>query len=120
MDWFEVKQWLSAGTGLGMDALHVHAGVLLQAAAALVLRRRLSSPLPWLLLLLLVLANEVYDYGHEIWRDREAQRAESLRDAWNTMLLPTLLLLLARYAPQLFARPATAGAPSADPGEPGG
>lgn len=115
MDWFEVKQWLSLGTGLGMDALHVHAGVLLQVAAALLLRRRLSSPLPWLLVLLLVLANEYYDYGHEIWRDRGAQRAEALRDGWNTMLLPTLILLLARYAPRLFAAP-----PSADPGEPGG
>ena len=120
MDWFGVKQWLSVGTGLGMDALHVHAGVLLQVAAALVLRRRLSSPLPWLLLLLFVLANEFYDYGYEIWRDRAAQRAEALRDSWNTMLLPTLILLLARYAPQLFVgRPAPAAeAPSADPGEP--
>lgn len=121
MDWFEIKHWLSLSTGLGMDALHVHAGILLQVAAALVLRRRLSSPLPWLLVLLLVVGNEYYDYGYEIWEDRAGQRAEALRDSWNTLLLPTLILLLARYAPQLFApRPPSTEPSAADPGQPGG
>ena len=117
MDWFALKQWLSLTTGLGMDALHVHAGVLLQILAALLLRRRLSSPLPWLLVLILVLANEYHDYGYEIWRDRVAQRGEAMRDTWNTMLLPTLLLLLARYAPRLIAAPDAPTRSAPDPGE---
>ena len=123
MDWYGIKQWLSLSTGLGMDALHVHAGVLLQLLAALVLRRRLASPLPWLLVLLFVVANEYHDYGYEIWRDRAAQRAEAFRDSWNTLLLPTLIMVLARYAPQLFAEPRRAApepASAADTGEAGG
>jgi ABC-type dipeptide/oligopeptide/nickel transport system permease component len=116
MDWFELKQWLSLSTGLGMDALHVHAGVLVQILAALLLRRRLSSPIPWLIVLVLVLLNEWYDYDYEIWPDRGMQRAEGFRDAWNTLLLPTLILLLARFAPRLFGERDSA----ADAGEPGG
>ena len=116
MDWFQVKQMLSIASGLNMDALHVHAGLLCQILAALLLRRRLSSPWPWLVVLGLVVANEYYDYRYEIWPDRSEQRAEGTRDAWNTLLLPTLILLLVRFVPRLFCAPG----PSADPGEPGG
>ena len=127
MDWYLVKQWLSSQTGLGMDALHVHAGVLLQLLAALVLRRRLSSPWPWLVVLAFVAANEWHDYHFEVWEDRAGQREESVRDTWNTLLLPTLLLLLARFAPGFFSGPAVAAPAAApaddsapDPGQTGG
>jgi hypothetical protein len=118
MDWFQFKQMLSVATGLNMDALHVHAGLLAQIVAALLLRRRLSSPWPWLVVLLLVVANEYYDYRYEVWPDRGEQRAEGVRDAWNTLLLPTLIMLLVRFAPRLFVEPAADA--SADPGQSGG
>jgi hypothetical protein len=105
MDWNQVKQWLEAASGLDMDSLHVHAGVLVQVLAALLLRRRLSSPWPWLVVAAVVIANEIYDYHYEIWPDRAAQLAESVQDTWNTLLLPTLLLLLVRFLPQLFRDP---------------
>ena len=116
MDWFHFKQMLSVASGLNMDALHVHAGILCQILAALLLRRRLSSPWPWLVVLLLVVANEYYDYRYETWPDRGEQRAEAVRDTWNTLLLPTLVMLLVRFAPRLFG----ASGVSADAGEPGG
>src|SRR3954463_4321509 len=100
-----------------MDALHVYAGVLLQIVAALIMRRSLKSPWPWLVVLGAELANEVYDYTYEVWPDRDIQFAEGLRDMWNTMAMPTLLLLLARYAPRLLIGEAKPAAPSAgDPG----
>lgn len=92
-------------TGLHMDALHVHAGVLGQVAAALVLRRSLASFWPWLLLLAAVLGNEAYDLAYEIWPNRDDQYRESFTDTWNTMLLPTVLLLACRLLPRLFVRP---------------
>lgn len=116
MDWFQFKQMLSIASGLNMDALHVHAGLLCQIVAALLMRRRLSSPWPWLVVLALVVANEYYDYRYEIWPDRAMQRAEGIRDAWNTLLLPTLILLLVRFVPRLFVAPGA----SADAGEAGG
>lgn len=102
MDWHVFKEWLEQASGLDMDALHVHAGVLLQILAALLLRRPLRSPLPWLAVLAAIFANEVYDYRYEVWPDRGVQLAEGARDTWNTMLLPTLILLVARFYPKLL------------------
>ena len=115
MDWHDIKQWLSGASGLDMDSLHVHVGVLAQVAVALVLRRRLSSGWPWLAVAAAVLANEVYDYRYEVWPTREEQFFESVKDVWNTMLLPTVLLILARFVPGLFAAPS-----AGDAGETGG
>jgi hypothetical protein len=107
MDWYQAKHFLTLFTGLHMDALHVHVGLLGQLLAAAALRRSLASPLPWLALLIALGANEWFDLAYETWPDRDEQIGESIRDGWNTMLLPTLLLLLARFAPGLLvARPA--------------
>ena len=102
MDWYGFKLSLETGSGLDMDALHVHAGVFMQFLAALLLRRSLKSPLPWLVVLIAAVANEYHDLGLETWPDRDVQWAESIKDAWNTMLLPTALMLLARFAPRLM------------------
>ena len=116
MDWHHFKEWLEHASGLNMDALHVHAGVALQLLFALILRRPLSSPWPWLGVAALEAANEVYDYNWEVWPDRSVQLAEGVKDLWNTLLLPTALLILCRYAPRLFV----ATASGSDAGEPGG
>lgn len=102
MDWHELKQWLETMSGLDMDALHVHAGLLGQIGAALIFRKSLRSPLPWLAVLVAILGNEVYDLHYEVWPTRDAQIAESVKDVWNTMLAPTLLMLVARFRPSLF------------------
>ena len=115
MDWHQIKVWISGTSGLDMDSLHVHVGVLAQVAIAFVLRRRLSSVWPWLAVAAAVLANEAYDYHYEVWPTRREQLLESVKDVWNTLLLPSVLLLLARFAPGLFV-----AAPSAaDPGKTG-
>ena len=118
MDWYGVKEWLEYWTGLDMDSLHVHAGVLGQLAAALLLRRSVRSVVPWLLVLAAALANEAYDFQYEIWPDRSAQLDAGVRDVWNTMLLPTVLLVLARFCPRVFTGKPASKPPSApDPGE---
>ncbi|QAY77061.1 hypothetical protein [Sphingosinicella sp. BN140058] len=119
MDWHAVKQWLETTSGLDMDALHVHAGILCQVFVALVLRRRLSSPWPWLVTAAVILANEYYDYHYEIWPQRDMQWAESVKDVWNTLLIPTLLLLLTRFVPGLFRKAPSETASAADPGQAG-
>ena len=107
MDWHGFKEWLETASGLDMDALHVHAGIACQLLAALLLRRSLRSPIPWLVVLGLVIANEYYDLNYEVWPNRGDQWAESIKDGWNTMLLPTVMLLVARFAPRLLTgRPA--------------
>ena len=110
MDWYQVKEAIEIFTGLDMDALHVHVGILVQIGVALLLGRTVASPWPWLAVLALAVGNEAYDLAYETWPDaeRERQLMEGVRDIWNTMLMPTLLLILARWMPRLFVRPAPA------------
>lgn len=111
MDWEQVKNAISTWTELERDALHIYAAILLQIGSAALLRRSLASPLPWLAVLAAALLNE----GLDIWRDRlveEWERGAALHDLWNTMLVPTILALLVRFAPGLVARPPVPPPPS--------
>jgi CHASE2 domain-containing sensor protein len=116
LDWYQVKLAVVEFTGLDMDALHVHAGVLGQIAAAIVLRRTLASPWPWLLVLLAALGNEWFDLAYETWPTRDEQYGESVTDLWNTMLLPTLLLVACRFLPGLFVKRAQPSRETRDEG----
>lgn len=104
MDWYAVKEWIEAVSRLDMDALHVHAGVLVHLVAVACLRKPLKSPYPLFLVLGLTLANEAYDLTIDPWPEsvRNSQWAESLKDLLNTMLLPCVLLFCARFFPQIF------------------
>jgi hypothetical protein len=95
-----IKAAVAAWTGLERDALHVYASVIIQLGSAAILRRTLASPRPWLIVLLFALANEYLDmFKDNLVEDWE--KAAALHDLWNTMLLPTLLLLVVRFAPRL-------------------
>lgn len=102
MDWVQIKAMLSE-TALHKDALHIYAAVAVQVGAAIISRRSLGSIVPWLTVLMAQSGNEYLDLR---WGETETveewQVAGSLHDMWNTMLLPTVLLLLVRLAPRLF------------------
>ena len=108
MDWLNIKLALVQFTNLSMDALHLLGGVTTQILLALLLRRSLASPLPWLLVLGLECANEWFDLTHEVWPDRPMW-PESFKDIVVTMLIPTAALCLVRWAPRLFRHYRNAG-----------
>ena len=94
-DWIELKDLIVASFGLDRGTLRVIASVPLHALLALIIRRPLTSSLPWLILLVLALANEASDgFSDEILEDWEL--AASLRDLLLTMVLPTFLALACR------------------------
>jgi hypothetical protein len=99
---FKAKQLLEQLSGWPMDTLHVIGGVVLQLLAARLLRRPLSSWRPWAVVLLLELLNEAHDLWVERWPSLAMQLGEGLRDVVGTMLLPTLLMLVARHRPALL------------------
>lgn len=119
MDWFEFKNWLELSTGLDRDSLHIYAGVGVQLAMAFLLRRSLASPIPWLFVVAVALANEYYDYSFIPARASESvgYYDEGIRDVWNTLLLPSLLFAIARFWPNLLTgrRKANAQAESLAP-----
>ena len=86
-----LKEGLSDATGATEDLLHVHFGLLIFVAAALLLRRRMHSNWPVGLVWAFALANEAVDYFAAGYR-----LDTSVLDVLNTVLWPTILHLLAR------------------------
>jgi hypothetical protein len=105
-DWIVFKDQLSRLT-VEKDALHVYAAFAVQVGTAFLLRKRLSSWIPWLAVLLVELVNEAGDIllDHTEPHLREWQGVGGIHDLVNTMILPTLLLLLVRHVPRLFETP---------------
>lgn len=102
MDWYEAKRFVEQATTLSMDALHVLAGALLFLGLALLLRRPVSDPRPWLGVLIVTLLNEAVDLWIERWPSPGMQFGEAAKDIAVTMLLPTIILLTARHLPRLY------------------
>ncbi|TCJ39580.1 hypothetical protein [Parafrankia sp. BMG5.11] len=86
------KSGLGQVLGLSDDLLHVHLGLAIFVAAALLTRRRMRSWIPLAIVTILAVANEVIDYyGPDPWND-----GLSALDLANTMVWPLVLFLLAR------------------------
>lgn len=85
-----VKQAMSATTGASEELLHVHFGLLIFVAAALLLRRRMHSALPIAAVWLFALANEAIDATLML------RPFNSALDVVNTVFWPSILYLVAR------------------------
>ena len=101
--WHEGKLFVEHTIAINHDALHVIVGVLLWIALGLILRRPLSSWLPWAWLLAFILWNETVDLWVEQWPDPGQQYGEGAKDVLLTMFLPTVLMFVVRWRPGLFA-----------------
>jgi hypothetical protein len=99
-----IKTLLSEAVGLSKDALHLHLGLLVFLLAMVVFRRSAASLVPWLCVLALELGNELMDALHFHNGVYDFTIAGGLKDIVNTMLWPTILLLLARYTTLLVKR----------------
>ena len=115
MDWPGIK--LELGRMLfDKDALHIYAALAIQIVAAKLSRRSLGHILPWLTVFGLELVNEAIDLvrGGES-RLMAWQAVSAAHDIINTMILPTVLLMLCRREPGLFHwenEPGTNSAPA--------
>ena len=101
--WYQFKLLVEHASGISMDALHILAGVGLQLSFAALFRVPLNSWRPWLFVLLLLLANEAGDLWVEQWPEPAMQYGESLKDVFVTMVVPSMLMLGARWVPFLFS-----------------
>ena len=94
---------LAADLSVAKDALHIYLAFVIQVSTAAIFRKSLSSWFPWLAVLAFELVNE----GLDMWLGEELhikrwQIDGAAHDLVNTMILPTALLMLCRYAPGLF------------------
>ena len=86
-----IKTELTALLLLSRDALHIHFGLGLYFLAVLVFKRGFASPIPWLVVLAFELVNEGLDAYHDF------EVVGAVRDILNTMLWPTIALLVGRW-----------------------
>ncbi len=90
------------GTGMADSLLHVHAGMAVLLATRVITGRRLSTPVPLLVVALAEFGNELLDrlhYGSWRWGDTSL-------DIVNTMFWPTMLFLGLRIRNRLEGKPA--------------
>jgi hypothetical protein len=107
--WYQVKLFVEHASGISMDALHVLIGFILFVVAAVVVRRGMASFVPWSAVLVVELANELYDLHVELWPSLATQLGEGAKDVMLTMALPTLLLAIVRLRPGWIISAGTAG-----------
>ena len=101
---FQAKTAVERSASFSNDALHLISGLLLVLLGAFVLRSSLPSFRPWLLVLGLAVANELNDLHVRGWPGRSTQLGEGVVDIILLLLLPTLLLIVARTRPHLLVR----------------
>jgi hypothetical protein len=81
--------WIGDGTGASDALLHVHAGLAILFLARIVTRRSLATPIPFLVVVVAELGNEVMDrlsYGS--WRIQDTGL-----DIVNTLFWPFVLMV---------------------------
>lgn len=93
-----LKELVVTLTGLSKDALHIHVGLAVFLLAAVLLRRPLRSPVPWLAVLAVALAGETVDALDELRASGQWTLGAGVHDLANTLLWPTVLMLAARFA----------------------
>lgn len=100
--WHQGKLFIEHSLAISHNSLHIFVGVLLWIAIGLLLRRPLTSWLPWLWVFGLILWNETVDLWIERWPDPGQQYGEGAKDLLLTMFVPTVIMLAARFRPDLF------------------
>jgi hypothetical protein len=96
LDWEALKEWLSKELHVSHAVLHIHIGLLVFLVMGRVLRKPMSSPLPLLVVAMLELANEAMDFTRYYVSHWPWTPGNTIEDIVNTLLWPTILLLLAR------------------------
>ena len=104
MEWYEMKLWLESLLNLDKDALHIYGALTVQLLTAILFRRSLANPLPWVAALAIALLNEFLDFQQAGPSAQSMQlfKEAAWHDLWNTMLLPTGLFVIARFWPGLL------------------
>lgn len=110
--WIGYKTRLIEFVGLTNDAMHVHGSILILLVSAILLRRRPDNIWCWLIVFVAELFNEFADFKG--MAPGEASMDAAMHDLYNTMLWPTVIVLLGRFlfpprAKEILAEPKISG-----------
>nr|WP_298928235.1 hypothetical protein [uncultured Erythrobacter sp.] len=113
-----VKLFIAESVELANDALHIYVALFVFLGVCLIFRWKVSNLKPWLIVLVIAVLGEVLDIRDSLKNGFEIKPDYHWTDIWNTMLVPTVLLIAARYT-SIFERPIEFKAASADDSEKG-
>ena len=100
----EMKIWLVDWTGLAKDALHIYVAVGVFLAGCVIFGWKAWQLRPLLLVLAVAIAGEIADTAFNLKYEGYIFLRSSIHDIWNTMLVPCIIFLFARFS-VVFARP---------------
>jgi len=90
--------------GLDKDALHIYVALFVFLLACKLFRWPASSWKPWCVVLVVAVTGEYLDWQHNLARELPVIVNYHWTDLWNTMLVPTILLIAARFS-DIFEKP---------------
>ena len=93
-----LKFFLITITGLAKDALHIYVALAIFLGSCLVFGWKTHQWRPWLLSLFAAIMGEVWDIQGNLDKAQELRLWGNWHDLWNTMLVPTVLMILSRYS----------------------
>ena len=105
----EMKTLIVDHVGLAKDALHVYVALIVFLVACRVFRWPASSWKPWLVVLAVALLGEVLDLRNSLAKGYTVRLDYHWTDIWNTMLVPTILVLVARFTNVFERQPERSG-----------
>lgn len=110
------KTLLVDHTHLAKDALHIYVALGVFFGSCLLFGWKARHWRPWLLVLVAALLGEAWDLAEASDSNDPVDKAGHIKDVWNTLLVPTVLMVLARFS-TVFADPIASGdeAEVADP-----
>ena len=96
-----LKTELADYLGIAKDALHIHFGLIIFTVLVLVLRKP-TSLIPWLVVFIFEIANEIFDLFHANFH---VAAFDTVKDLVNTMLWPSVALAIFRIYDRMKGPP---------------
>jgi hypothetical protein len=99
----QAKLTLVEHLGLAKDALHIYVALIIFFGSCFLFKWKASQWKPWAAVLAAALLGEAWDLRDSLVYDTPVNLWGNWKDIWNTMLVPTVLMAIARYT-RLFRR----------------
>jgi hypothetical protein len=93
----QAKIFLVEHLDLAKDALHIYVALAAFFGACFVFRWKASQVKPLLVVLAAALAGEIWDARDTLAAGWQIDWTEAFKDIANTLLVPAIIVLLARY-----------------------
>jgi hypothetical protein len=94
----QTKHFFVVHLGLAKDALHIYVALIVFFGACLLFKWKATQWKPWAAVLAAALIGEAWDLRDSLVYHTRISLAGNLHDVWNTMLAPTVLVLIARHS----------------------